>query len=246
MSSSVFRDDLFQDARVLVTGGTGGIGRAVAAAFADHGARVTVTGRTDEECSTAAGSDSRLETCQLDVTDTQSIDHLVDRIDDLQVLVNAAGCIARDGRELEIEGFLHTVDVNLQGTARVCYACRPRLSPGSSVLNVASMLSYFGSGFVPGYSASKGGLVQLTKSLAIAWAEAGIRVNAVAPGWIKTPLTEPLSSDPDRSRQITARTPLGRWGRPADLTGTALFLCSPAADFITGSVLPVDGGYSAC
>jgi len=106
------------------------------------------------------------------------------------------------------------------------------------------MLSFFGSGYAPAYSASKGGVVQLTKSLAIAWAPEGVRVNALAPGWIETALTAPLYNDPARRGAITARTPMGRWGRPADVAGAAVFLASPAAAFITGIVLPVDGGYS--
>jgi NAD(P)-dependent dehydrogenase (short-subunit alcohol dehydrogenase family) len=106
------------------------------------------------------------------------------------------------------------------------------------------MLTFFGSGFVPAYSASKGGIAQLTKSLAIAWAGKGIRVNAIAPGWIETAMTQPLVEDAARRQAILERTPLGRWGQPEDIAGAALFLCSPAAAFITGTILPVDGGYS--
>jgi 2-dehydro-3-deoxy-D-gluconate 5-dehydrogenase len=128
---------------------------------------------------------------------------------------------------------------------RVCAAARPLLAKTRGcVINIASMLSFFGSGFVPAYSASKGGIVQLTKSLAIAWAADGIRVNAIAPGWIETAMTAPLVADPARRDAITARTPLARWGQPADVAGAALFLASPAAAFITGVILPVDGGYS--
>jgi NAD(P)-dependent dehydrogenase (short-subunit alcohol dehydrogenase family) len=105
------------------------------------------------------------------------------------------------------------------------------------------MLSFFGGALAPGYSASKGGVAQLTKSLAIAYAADRIRVNAIAPGWIATPLTQPLQDDPGRSAAILARTPLGRWGRPEDIAGIAVFLCSPAASFITGAIMPVDGGY---
>ena len=127
---------------------------------------------------------------------------------------------------------------------RLCTACRPLLArQGGSIVNVASMLSFFGGGLVPAYSASKGGIAQLTKSLAIAWATDGIRVNAIAPGWIATALTQGLQDDPARSEAILSRTPLKRWGTPQDLTGAVIFLCSPAAAFVTGTVLPVDGGY---
>jgi NAD(P)-dependent dehydrogenase (short-subunit alcohol dehydrogenase family) len=126
----------------------------------------------------------------------------------------------------------------------VCTATRERLKARRGcIVNTASMLSFFGGGLVPGYAASKGGVAQLTKSLAIAYAEDGIRVNALAPGWIATRLTGALQADPARSDPILARTPLKRWGRPEDIAGPALFLASPAAGFVTGVILPVDGGY---
>jgi NAD(P)-dependent dehydrogenase (short-subunit alcohol dehydrogenase family) len=129
---------------------------------------------------------------------------------------------------------------------RVCSAASELLfASRGCIVNIASMLSFFGSGLVPGYSASKGGIVQLTKSLAIAWAPRGVRVNAIAPGWIETAMTAPLTNDPARREAIIARTPLARWGQPEDVAGAALFLASPAAAFVTGIVLPVDGGYSA-
>jgi NAD(P)-dependent dehydrogenase (short-subunit alcohol dehydrogenase family) len=231
--------------KVLVTGGTSGIGRAIAQAFAAEGAAVVVTGLTDAEVESCRGAAVGLEVHRLDVADTAAVDRLAAGLERLDVLVNAAGMILRGGREFEPEGFQLVVDVNLIGTMRVCWACRALLAAGGgSIVNLASMLSFFGSGFAPAYSASKGGIAQLTKSLAIAWASEGIRVNAVAPGWIETALTRPLIDDPARSGAIVARTPLGRWGQPEDVAGAVLFLCSPAAAFITGVVLPVDGGYS--
>ena len=230
---------------VLVTGGTSGIGRGIAEAFAGEGAEVVVTGLTEAEVESCRETTSRLSARCLDVADQAAIDHHVKGLRRLDVLVNAAGMILRGGLEYELEGFLRVVDVNLSGTMRLCLACRPLLAESrGSVLNLASMLTFFGSGVAPAYSASKGGVAQLTKSLAIAWAPEEIRVNAIAPGWINTALTRPLHDDPARSGAIIARTPLGRWGRPEDVAGAALFLCSPAAAFITGVILPVDGGYS--
>lgn len=229
--------------RVLVTGGTRGIGRAVAEAFAGAGARVLATGVSREEVEASGLS---ADTAVLDVTDEASVARIVAGLDRLDVLVNAAGIILRDGREHEPEGFERVLEVNLAGTMRICAACRPLLEASRGcVLNVASMLSFFGSAAQPAYSASKGGVAQLTKSLAAAWAPKGVRVNAIAPGWIETEMTRPLRENPERSHRILERTPMGRWGKPEEVAGAALFLCGPTAGFITGAILPVDGGYSA-
>jgi NAD(P)-dependent dehydrogenase (short-subunit alcohol dehydrogenase family) len=231
--------------RVLVSGGTSGIGAAIAAAFAAAGDEVCVTGATEAEVRAAAGRGdlAGIDCRALDVRDGEAVAAWVGAFGDLDVLVNCAGIIRR-GAELEPAAFEQVVDINLNGTMRMCAAARAGLKARRGcIVNTASMLSFFGGGLVPGYSASKGGVAQLTKSLAIAYAADGIRVNAVAPGWIATPLTQALQDDPARSGPILARTPLGRWGTPQDIAGPVLFLASPAARFVTGVVLPVDGGY---
>ena len=235
-----------QPKKVLVTGGARGIGRAIAEAFSREGAKVLATGISEDEVAAFRKEARSLDAAVLDVTDSAAVERTLRGLDRLDVLVNAAGILLRDGREHEMEGFDRVLEVNLSGTMRMCTACRPllELSRGC-VLNLASMLSLFGSAAQPGYSASKGGVAQLTKSLAAAWAPKGVRVNAIAPGWIETEMTRPLREDPERSRRILERTPQGRWGRPEEVTGAALFLCGPGAGFITGAILPVDGGYSA-
>tara|TARA_Y100000758_G_scaffold39993_1_gene26148 strand:- start:98 stop:796 length:699 start_codon:yes stop_codon:yes gene_type:complete len=227
--------------KVLVTGGTRGIGEAIALAFAALGDQVLATG---VEAELPAGQEN-IDYMALDVRNEDAIGQLVAGLPGLDVLVNCAGVLYRDNQEHEVAGFEEVVNINLLGTMRTSYACRSLLAEADGcVLNMASMLTFFGSGPAPAYSASKGGVAQLTRSLAIGWADEGIRVNAIAPGWIETALTRPLVDDSQRSSEIVKRTPLGRWGTVEDVTGAALFLCSGQAAFITGAILPVDGGYS--
>lgn len=242
---SAFSPHLFSQRRVLVAGGTSGIGAAIAAAFAAHGASVVATGATtgDIEEAELIGITAGVELRVLDVRDDVAVQELVKAQPELNVLVNCAGVIRR-GQEHDPSVFAEVINVNLNGTMRMCAAARPALkTSGGCIINTASMLSFFGGGLVPAYSASKGGVAQLTKSLAIAYAADGIRVNALAPGYIATRLTGVLQHDQDRSDSIVGRTPMGRWGSPEDVAGVALFLASSSASFVTGAVLPVDGGY---
>ncbi len=234
--------------KVLVSGGTSGIGAGIAQAFRDKGDSVIAVGLVGPELEAAAKDPAfrDIDLQPLDVSDQTAVDALAASLTQLDVLVNCAGMIRRMA-EYEMPTFLKVLDVNLAGTMRLCVACKDLLAAqgGGAIVNTASMLSFFGGPLVPAYSASKGGVMQLTKSLAIAWAKEGIRVNAVAPGWIATPLTQALQDDAARSQVILDRTPMARWGTPADVAKAVLFLSSDQADFITGAILPVDGGYAA-
>lgn len=240
---SVWPTDCFTGAEVLVVGATSGIGAAIAAGFCAAGANVTVTGATPAEVEAASAAMEGVRVLQLDVRDKGAVDALVGGFARLDHLVNCAGIIRR-GDELAPDVFADVVDINLTGSMRTAAAARPLLAAsGGTITNTASMLTYFGGALVPAYSASKGGIGQLTKSLALAYAADGIRVNAIAPGWIATPLTKALREDPVRNEAIMGRTALKRWGEPSDLAGAVLFLASPMAAYITGTILPVDGGY---
>jgi NAD(P)-dependent dehydrogenase (short-subunit alcohol dehydrogenase family) len=230
----------FSGKTVLVTGGTAGMGRAVAHAFLRSRAHVIAAGLAAEE-----PLEDEIAQVPLDVTVIADVERVLASISRLDILVNAAGIIRRDA-EFDLAVFSHVLDVNLTGAMRMCMAAHPLLHASRGcIVNIASMLSFFGGARVPAYSASKGGISQLTRSLAIAWAADGIRVNAVAPGWIATRLTEALQNDPKRSSELVSRTPLGRWGQAEEVAGPVLFLSSDAASFMTGAIVPVDGGYSA-
>lgn len=228
----------------LVTGGTSGIGRGVAEILAAEGWTVVATGASEEEVS-AAGPLAGCVNSVLDVTDQAAVDRLVGGLERLDALVNCAG-ILRRGEEYDLSVFEKVISVNLTGTMRMCLACYPLLKASrGAIVNLASMLTFFGGPLVPAYSASKGGVGQLTKALAVHWASEGIRVNAVAPGWIETGMTKGLRDDPQREAAILARTPQGRWGRPVDVGRVVSVLLSPHTEFMTGTIVPVDGGYSA-
>ena len=210
-------------------------------AFAAHGAQVIATGATSAEADRPATDGVVFKT--LDVRSDADVRSRFDGLASLDVLVNCAGVIRRND-EHHPEVFDAVVDINLGGTMRTATAARSLLAQSKGcIVNTASMLSFFGGALVPAYSASKGGVVQLTKSLALAYAAQGIRVNAVAPGWIATALTSGLQQDATRNAAILDRTPMRRWGEPDDVAGAVLILASTAARFVTGVVLPVDGGY---
>ena len=230
--------------QVLVTGGTRGIGAGVARSLASAGWSVVAASVSQSEID-AFDPQDRITTWLLDVTSQTSVDATFGELTQLNALVNCAGILMR-GDEYDIDVFARVLDVNLTGTMRCCLAAHPLLTEtGGAIVNTASMLSTFGGPLVPSYSASKGGVAQLTKALAGKWAEDGIRVNAIAPGWIETEMTQGLREDPDRTAGIMERTPMKRWGKPEEVGALVQWLVSENASFVTGSIYPVDGGYLA-
>lgn len=225
----------------VITGGGTGLGLATGLELRQRGWRVLALGLDTEPGLDGSGIDFE----RLDVTDEAAVGAVAARTQRLKLLVNAAGIILHEGREHAMAGFRQVVEVNLLGTQLGCVAFRDALRAAQgSILNLASMWSYFGSGRNPGYSASKGAVVSLTRALAVAYAPDGIRVNAIAPGWIDTRMSAAAFGDPERAGPILRRLPAGHWGRPADVAKAAAFLASDDAGYITGVTLPVDGGYS--
>lgn len=234
----------------VVIGGGGGIGGAIVAELIRQGCNVIATAVSDEEIAEQRAflANAAVRWHRLDVADDDAVQELARSIDRLDILVNCAGITVRGPAAIEEDAFLRVVDINLHGTMRSCRAFRAALAAArGAIVNIASMMSMFGSGTAVGYAASKGGVSQLTKSLAIAWAEDRIRVNAVAPGWIETPMTRTaiMASSPELYERVKLRTPMRRWGAPENIARAIPFLVSSYADFVTGVIFPVDGGYSA-
>ena len=238
----------------IVTGGNGGIGLGMARGLAASGASVVVAARNADKAEAALAELGAQNTfIALDVADESScravIDQTEKRFGRLDILVNNAGTSIRKPPEAYTAGEWHAVlDTNLTGAFLCSQAAHPvmKRNGGGKIINIGSMFAIFGSAYAAPYAASKGALVQLTKSLAAAWAADHIRVNAVLPGWIDTELTRDARQQvPGLHERVLARTPAGRWGVPDDLAGIAVFLASPASDFITGAAIPVDGGFSA-
>jgi 2-dehydro-3-deoxy-D-gluconate 5-dehydrogenase len=237
----------------LVTGSSAGLGQAIAVALAEAGADVVCHGNTrspEETCASvmklgrrslgAVGDLGKRETPQ------KIFDETISKLGHLDILVNNAGTVRRaPAVDYSEDDWQAVIEVNLSSVFRLSQlAGRHMIERGrGKILNIASLLSFQGGITVPAYAASKGGVAQLTKALANEWAVKGINVNAIAPGYMRTDNTRALQQDETRNRQILERIPAGRWGEPADLAGAAVFLCSPASDYVNGHLLVVDGGW---
>ncbi|MED5588966.1 MAG: glucose 1-dehydrogenase [Chloroflexota bacterium] len=241
----------------VVTGGNGGIGLGIAMGLAGAGANIVIAARSVEKTAQALENIRALGVeahgITVDVTQEPAIQRIVtstiDHMGRLDILVNNSGIAVRaQPQELTAAQWDSVVDVNLRAAFLASKAAYPQMvtAGGGKVINVGSMYSIFGSDWGAPYAASKGGLVQLTKSLAVAWAKDNIQVNAVLPGWIVTDLTRGIQdADPNRYDNISRRIPTGRWGEPSELAGAAVFLASTASDYVTGATLAIDGGYSS-
>ena len=241
----------------IITGGNGGIGLGIASALARAGVDIVVAARDSGKTTRAVEQLEALGVRALGVatgvTDEASVTSMVEttlsefgRVD---ILVNNAGISVRKApQDYTLEEWSGVLDVNLTGAFLCCREVHPHMAAagGGKIINIGSMFSVFGSDWAAPYSASKGGVVQLTKSLAVSWAADNIQVNAILPGWIRTDLTAGIeASFPERFGLISSRIPHGRWGEPADIGGPAVFLASAASDYVTGVAIPVDGGYSS-
>ena len=239
----------------VVTGGNGGIGRGIALGLAEAGAAVAVLGRNNEKNQRVLSELKAIgvpsTAVKVDVTDRASLELAINRVESelggVDILVNNAGNVSLSGGVLQEkpEDWDNVIETQLNAVFLLS-----KLAAGSmikrkrgKIINIGSMYSFFGSGLIPSYSAAKGAIIQLTKSMAIELAPHNIQVNAIAPGWIETDMTGPVRTMP-LNDEILARTPAGRWGQPEEVAGTAVYLASGASDFVTGATIRVDGGYS--
>ena len=241
----------------LVTGGNGGIGLGMAKGLAQAGAAIAVAGRDAKKNADAVAqlkaAGAKAVAVRVDLRDEKACRAMADdaaaQLGRLDILVNNAGInIRKPPQDLTLDEWREVMDTNLTSAFIASQAAYPHLKRAGrgKIVNIGSMMSIFGGGYLAPYAASKGGIVQLTKALAAAWAKDNIQVNAVLPGWIDTALTQRARKElAGLNERVLSRTPAGRWGEPADLAGIAVFLCAPASDFVTGTAIPVDGGYSA-
>jgi 2-deoxy-D-gluconate 3-dehydrogenase len=239
----------------IVTGGNGGIGLGMARGLADAGADIAVVGRNEEKSKAAVAElakRGRAIAVATDVTDKEAVGRMVERVKGelgrIDILVNNAGInIRKPPQALELEEWSSVIDTNLTSAFLCSKAVYPEMKAagGGKVINIGSMMSIFGASFAPAYAASKGGIVQFTRACACAWATDNIQANAILPGWIDTDLTKRARVEVDGLHErVLARTPAARWGENSDFAGIAVFLASPASDFVTGTAIPVDGGFS--
>lgn len=240
----------------LVTGGNGGIGLGMARGLGQAGASLVIVGRNEEKSAAALrelqSASMRAEAIAADVTDEGAVQRLFDEVRGrhgrLDILVNNAGSTVRKPpQDFTLDEWKAVMDVNLTSAFLCCRSAHPLMlqAGGGKIINIGSIMSVLAAPYAPAYCASKGGIVQFTKSIALAWAKDGIQANAVLPGWIATELTDSARAQvPGLNERVLARTATGRWGRPEDLAGVAVFLASHASDFVTGTAITVDGGYS--
>ncbi len=241
----------------FITGGNGGIGLGVAKGLARQGAAVAIAARDEGKMSAALkelkAANANAIALSCDVTDKASVKQAVDeaarQLGGIDIIVNNSGTSRRapELQDLSQDDFEYVVDVNLNSLHRVSVAAFPHLKARGrgKVINIGSMMAIFGSPYASAYSASKGGVVQYTKACAVAWAKYNIQVNCIMPGWVHTDMTAAfLKMYPEREKEIARRTPAGRWAHPDEMAGTAIFLASAASDFVTGTAIPVDGGFS--